>query len=218
MHQNTLLILEKYARTYFQGPLRVLEIGPDDMPSEVQKLLGNDTMTWHTLNLRNGEDYTRAKNDRISIIADDEYRYPIEDGVYDVVISTNVAEHVRKLWKWYPELCRVLKPGGHVITVSPISWPYHEAPVDCWRIYPEGIRAVYEDSGLTDVFSTFESVEIEKNGIPSFMPLMPWATTSNTKKLFWQKGYNRFLRIIPFSKPLMLPVAVAYDLFTVARK
>ncbi|MBU2063807.1 MAG: hypothetical protein KKF93_05375, partial [Candidatus Omnitrophica bacterium] len=48
---------------------------------------------------------------------------------------------------------------GHVITIAPISWTYHEAPVDCWRIYPEGMKALYEEAGLKVDLCKFESLE-----------------------------------------------------------
>ncbi len=40
-----------------------------------------------------------------------------------------------------------------------MNWPYHEAPVDCWRIYPEGMKALYEEAGLTMVFGVTECLE-----------------------------------------------------------
>src|SRR5690606_29497337 len=46
--------------------------------------------------------------------------------------------------------------------INPISWHYHEAPVDCWRIYPEGMRALCDDAGLEVLLSTWESVELER--------------------------------------------------------
>jgi hypothetical protein len=52
-----------------------------------------------------------------------------------------------------------VKSGGRLILVVPCSWPYHEAPYDCWRIYPEGIRALVEEVGLIPEILTFGSLE-----------------------------------------------------------
>jgi hypothetical protein len=46
------------------------------------------------------------------------------------------------------QIARILKPGGRMCMIAPYSWGYHEHPVDCWRIYPEGMRAIVELSGL----------------------------------------------------------------------
>src|SRR6185503_10808704 len=54
---------------------------------------------------------------------------------------------------WIKELSRVCKPDGHVITVNPVSWPYHAIPIDCWRAYPEGMLALYAEGGLEVIVS-----------------------------------------------------------------
>jgi len=57
------------------------------------------------------------------------------------------------------ELARVCRAGGKVITINPVSWPYHEYPIDCWRAYPEGMMALYEEANLKVLLSTAESLE-----------------------------------------------------------
>jgi len=40
-----------------------------------------------------------------------------------------------------------------------VSWPYHEAPVDCYRYYPEGMKSVFEEADLqilTNQFGNFQ--------------------------------------------------------------
>ena len=46
-----------------------------------------------------------------------------------------------------------------MIIINPVSWPFHEVPVDCWRIYPDGMKALLEDTSLRVVASRFESLE-----------------------------------------------------------
>ena len=90
---------------------------------------------------------------------DSEYCMLAPDGSFDVVISGQVIEHVRKPWRWMNEIARVLKKGGCAIIVCPVSWEYHPVPVDCWRIYPEGMRALFDDAGLNTDFAVFESLD-----------------------------------------------------------
>lgn len=78
----------------------------------------------------------------------DEYTIPQPNDVWDAVVSLNELEHVRMPWRWVSGLSRVTKPGGIVALVAPISWPYHPVPVDCFRYYPEGLRALFEDAGV----------------------------------------------------------------------
>ena len=151
MHLNSRLLFEKYAKHYFKDNMKILEIGPDDVPSTYMKCIKNNNIRWDTIDISPRKDLT--------YVANNEYSFPIKDNVYNIVISGQVVEHVRKIWIWIKELSRVCKPSGYVIIINPVSYPYHEAPFDCWRIYPEGMRALYEEADLDVIFSTFKSLE-----------------------------------------------------------
>lgn len=152
MNENTVLLFNKYAKKYFEykNIQKVLEIGPDNVPSTFCKLIEDRNFKWDTLDI--------YKQKGITYIATGEYDYPINI-LYDIVLSSQVIEHVRKPWIWVKELARICSMGGYVITISPISWPFHESPFDCWRIYPEGMRSLYEEAGLQTILSIFESLD-----------------------------------------------------------
>jgi len=217
MHLNSELIFKKYAVSYFKDNYRVLEIGPDDVPSTLKKLVNNPTIIWDTVNIRSPEAEHQIRNNQLTMVSENEYEYPVLGNAYDIVVSSNVMEHVRMFWKWFDELKRVIKPGGLIITVAPISWPYHEAPVDCWRVYPDGLRALYDSTGLTDVFTTFESIEADAF-INTNTPLIPSVTTGNPKKVKIVKAYNAILKYLPFTRIFRVPITVAYDLISIGQK
>jgi SAM-dependent methyltransferase len=151
MHQNSKLLFEKYAKGLIQPGSTVLEVGPDKVPSTYMTLTGYlPGLQWHTVDINPAVQTT--------FVAYGEYVFGIKSEGYDVVLSGQVIEHVRKIWRWMPEVARVCKPGGLVITINPVSWEYHTAPYDCWRIYPDGMRALYEDAGLEVIMSEFESL------------------------------------------------------------
>jgi SAM-dependent methyltransferase len=151
MHPNSVLLFQKHAAGLFGGGQRVLEIGPDRLPSTYQEIVGAGCSAWDTIDI--------VPYEGLTYVARSEYHFPIGDNSYDIVLSAQVIEHVRKPWLWIHEVVRVCRRGGRVVTINPVSWHYHEAPVDCWRIYPEGMRALYEDAGLTVELSVFESLE-----------------------------------------------------------
>jgi SAM-dependent methyltransferase len=155
MHLNSKLIFDKYAKPLFKPGMKVLEIGPDAFPSTYQTSVGDSSITWDTADFASSIYYTTKATYPLT----DEYQFPIPTGEYDVVLSAQVIEHVRKCWVWIKEVARVCKPGGLVVTINPISWPYHEAPVDCWRIYPEAMKALYEEAGLQVQTAAYESLE-----------------------------------------------------------
>jgi SAM-dependent methyltransferase len=223
MHANALLLLQKYANSYFQPGVRVLEIGPDfphpplierlqqqasfkvwtsgPPTSSLQEFAGDVSMDWHTLDI--------YEHPKLTYTATDPHSFPVPDEAYDIVAAANVLEHVRKPWLWIKEAARVCRKGGYVIMVNPASWPYHEAPIDCWRVFPEGMRALYEDAQLNVVISTFEALEdahIKRD--------IPGRCQSNVNdfsgtKMRW---VNRLLAGIGY------PMERAYDTITIGRK
>jgi len=77
------------------------------------------------------------------------YAWPnVLNGEFDVLISGQCMEHVPMPWRWMKELARITKPGGTLCIIGPHSWEYHPSPLDCWRIWPDGMKACMEDAGL----------------------------------------------------------------------
>lgn len=141
MHKNSELLFTRYALPLFESRHRVLEVGPDG-PRSFYRVLANRFGVHPQWDLTDMGDRPNLAF-RMA-----EYVMPIDDSHYDIVLSGQVIEHVRRPWVWLRELARVCKPGGAVITICPVSWPFHEEPIDCWRIYPDGMRALYSDAGL----------------------------------------------------------------------
>ncbi len=69
-------------------------------------------------------------------------------GQFDLVISGQTMEHVRRPWLWMQGVVQLAKPGGLVFVIAPNTFAFHEYPIDCWRVWPDGMRAVMEDAGL----------------------------------------------------------------------
>ena len=65
-------------------------------------------------------------------------------------------EHVRHPWRWLPEVARICRTGGLVYVCTPNTIEFHEYPIDCWRAWPDGLRALFEDAGLeiVDVYAS----------------------------------------------------------------
>ena len=197
MHTNSKLLFRKHALPHFAPGMRVLEIGPDAAPSGYRQLVTAPVAAWDTA------DFPRDFPTTYTLA--DEYRFPIESDAYDLVLSGQVIEHVRKVWVWVKEVARVCKPGGLVVTINPVSWPYHEAPIDCWRIYPEGMRALYDEAGLEVLSSVCESLEA-----PAHNAVVPGRSAE------WQEP--RVRRAAWVFDRLRLPVECAFDTATVGRK
>ncbi len=103
------------------------------------------------------------------------------------------------------EVAAVCKANGLLVTVNPVGWPYHEAIVDCWRAYPEGMRTLYQDSGLEVLLFEWESLEI-----PSSQRRLP-GRSIQWKPRSWRSAYN----VLGLAG---LPVECAFGAITVGRK
>jgi SAM-dependent methyltransferase len=147
MHGNSLALFKRFGLPYFRDGMDVLEIGPDP------QWLCKAVVDAKRVRYRHADAANGALSDPGCIRMPEEYRLDCPDETFDVVFSANVVEHVRKPWKWLAELSRVTKLGGHIVCVNPVSWPYHEAPRDCWRLLPEAYKALFEDVGLEHAFS-----------------------------------------------------------------
>lgn len=198
MHLNSELLFKKYAKQYFRDYMRVVEIGPDGCPSTYNEIVGNANIAWETLDICN--------NKQFSYMAENEYKFEIPDNTFDIVLSGQVIEHVKKIWVWIKELSRVCKKNGHVITIAPISWIFHEFPVDCWRIYPEGMKALYEEAGLAMVLCKMESLEYQGNRI-----VIPGITS-------WEFSDKKFSLNTLIKKMLRWPITASFDTIAIGTK
>ena len=88
-----------------------------------------------------------APGPNVDIVADNPYHFPFEDGTFDVVISGSTMEHVQAIWRWLPELVRVLKPGGFLAIHTHWQFQEHRFPVDCWRVLPDGMQFLFDETG-----------------------------------------------------------------------
>ena len=80
---------------------------------------------------------------------------------FDVVISTEMLEHVRDWRTVVNNLKGVLKPGGLIyITTRSRGFPYHAYPYDFWR---------YEIEDIKKIFSDFEILILEKDVEPGIL-------------------------------------------------
>jgi SAM-dependent methyltransferase len=69
---------------------------------------------------------------------------PVEDGSFDVVLCTQVLEHVDDPAAAVRELQRVVAPGGRVLASTHGVMLYHPNPQDLWRWTHTGLQRLFE--------------------------------------------------------------------------
>ena len=82
---------------------------------------------------------------------------PFSDGSFDLVLCTEVLEHVPDAAAALRELSRIVKVAGLVVCSVPFLYPLHEEPHDYSRLTVHHFRNVAERNGL-------EIIELRKLG------------------------------------------------------
>ena len=76
-------------------------------------------------------------------------------GPYDVVVCSEVLEHVVDPHRAIQGLFKALKPGGLLAVTTPFLFPIHDAPIDHFRFTSHGLAMLLDD---------FDEVQIEPKG------------------------------------------------------
>lgn len=156
MHTNAEMIFDKYATPLLPAGINVLEagIGKRFWLSPYIKSAPQRGWVHYFCDYGNfGPDHP------YHIHQNGEYSICIGDDTFDAVISQQTLEHVRKPWLLVQEFARVVKPGGLIVMVVPMTWEVHRNPWDCWRIYPDGMRSLINHAGCEEVLVREEHIK-----------------------------------------------------------
>ena len=87
--------------------------------------------------------------DLICNLADD---LPFEDSQFQTIILSDVLEHLPEPQNLWPELARLLSPGGRLLMNTPFLHCLHEQPHDYYRFTSHALRRFAESSGFEVLF------------------------------------------------------------------
>lgn len=128
---------------------KILDVGSLDI-NGCYKTLFSSSPNWTYA----GADAQPGAN--VDIVLDWDYQWPmIEDESFDVVISGQALEHMEAPWLAVRAMERVCRKGGLCAILVPARCEYHPYPIDCWRIFPDGMRY------LTTKLCLFEELECQ---------------------------------------------------------
>ncbi|KAF0811428.1 hypothetical protein IGB42_04127 [Andreprevotia sp. IGB-42] len=145
MHGSSLHKMMLFRQEYLTGfagkPLSILDLGSTEIGASYRTLFDDPAWRYTGVDLQPGLN--------VDVVLREPYSWKeIPSGSVDVFISGQVFEHVEYFWLSLLEMSRVLKPGGLVCIIVPSSGPEHRYPVDCWRFYPDGARAMGKFAGM----------------------------------------------------------------------
>lgn len=73
---------------------------------------------------------------------------PRPNSYYDVIICTEVLEHLEYPLKVVQEFNRILKKNGKLFLTAPQSWGLHGEPYHFYNFTKYGLRSIFNDSGF----------------------------------------------------------------------
>lgn len=144
MHPEAFALCRLFVEKYLddQQPLSIADVGSLSVNGDYRSLFQKPLWAYV------GFDLVAGAN--VDSVLPHEYEWGIESK-FDVVISGQCVEHVRKPWHWVKSFAAMGKPGALFFLCAPNTWEFHEHPIDCWRIWPDGMRALFDEAGIQEI-------------------------------------------------------------------
>ena len=141
--RTTILDFVRGAAASMSPGTRVLDIGAGDAPyRELFEHVDYRTVDWAS---------SCHAGARVADITASAETLPCEEGSFDVVLMTQVLEHVADPPRVLAEAHRVLQQGGSILLTVPLTWELHELPHDYYRYTPAGLRHLLCQAGFEEV-------------------------------------------------------------------
>jgi SAM-dependent methyltransferase len=161
MHIGSYVKMEDFVNRFLKSKyenqeIDIIDIGSQDVNGTYKPLF--DQPKWHYT----GCDMVKGKN--VDLVLSDSYHWKnVKSNSFDVVISGQTFEHIEYFWVTMLEITRILKPGGMCCLIAPSNGVEHKYPVDCWRYYPDGFRALAKFAALelVDVYTQWGNAAYE---------------------------------------------------------
>ncbi len=136
MHEVSLVGIELFRDKFLKDSdtLKILDLGSMDINGCYRSIFNRPNWTYI------GADVAVGKN--VDVVIDKPYEWGFDNNEFDVVISGQTLEHIEFPWITITEIYRVLKSGGLSAILVPQDCPEHKYPLDCYRYYPDGLRAL----------------------------------------------------------------------------
>jgi O-antigen biosynthesis protein len=146
MHQSSYKIMSQFhelAQKHFpNGTIKVLDVGRCGVNGTYKEIFADkNRFEYIGLDLQPGPN--------VDYVPQDPYGWSgLEDESFDIIVSGQAFEHIEFPWLTIVEIAKKLKHNGLACLVAPSRGPEHKYPVDCWRYYPDGFRALAKWAGL----------------------------------------------------------------------
>ena len=174
------------------------------------KCVGLDMDEESLIKAEEGYEYFKTiSNTETDFLKGSAYELPFEDNTFDLIVCSEVLEHLHEYNDAIKEIYRVLKPGGKFYASVPASWPekicwrlskdYQNQPGGHLRIFNQGnLISEIENLGFKFLFSEkFHSIHSPYWWLRCFF----WQSQETN---FLVKIYKKILEYHILKKPIVL--------------
>lgn len=155
MHQSSLDKMREFRDEFLKGreheQLRIADLGSQDINGSFRPIFYSPRWEYVGIDMEPGRN--------VDVVLTNPYHWKeIGAGSVDIAVSGQAFEHVEWFWLTMLQIERVLKPAGLCCVIAPSGGYEHRYPVDCWRFYPDGFRALARYAGLEvlDAYAQWE--------------------------------------------------------------
>ena len=140
---------------------------------------------------------------------------PIESNTFDVVLCTQVLEHLEFPRESVAEMYRVLKPGGLLAMTVPMAHKEHQVPYDFFRYTSFGLRSMCSHAGFREVtVEPFGGIGVRwAYELPYLLQLIPASGLRSGKVNGLGIALSPLRLLIRWSLPLMQLTLLRLDRF-----
>jgi SAM-dependent methyltransferase len=161
MHKSSYEHMKEFVDNYFisDKKTKILDVGSMDVNGSYKKLFDSKFSSYIGVDI--------AAGNNVDVVLKSPYKLPFSKNSFDYVISGQAFEHIEFFWITWKEMVRVTKPDGFIFLIAPSRGPVHDYPLDCWRFYPDGFRALakLENCELLSVNTDWDSSYDEESSV-----------------------------------------------------
>lgn len=158
MHKESMTRMKWFVENYIKEErdcLKVLDVGSYDVNGNYRELFNGRKNIIYT-----GLDMVEGPN--VDYVPEDSYDWKeLHDNSFDFIISGNAFEHIEYPWLTICEIYKKLKDSGFACIIAPNAIGEHRYPVDCYRYFSDGFRALAKWAGFTVINVTVGGVPNE---------------------------------------------------------
>lgn len=163
MHNSAMLRMKWFVDHYIPRDkiIKVLDVGSYDVNGSYRSLF-DDKNNVHYIGL----DMSDGPN--VDYVPKDPYVWSeLQDGSFDFVVSGSAFEHIEYPWLTMEQIYRKLKNGGIACILAPHTIGEHRYPVDCYRYFSDGFRALAK-------WAKFQVIDVTLGGMPQEQLTEEW--------------------------------------------